>query len=765
MRLFVKHLFRCTKNRPLQPLLLFLTILLSYTLVVSMLTVTGTVDTEFDRLSSAHYGKSDFIVRLSGDSRTRFMLPEDAEQLLAGRATVVGVYELILSLPGAGGTVTAAATELDRVGEIFPLTFSSLLPLPKTEKERAVYITEEVAERHALSVGDRLPLTLFGQEAVYTVYGISPSPLLSGRDLLIDIRGAIRTLSASAPLLSAFGEDFAPGSALYISLHKGMTASEATALLRNSSLFEDKSIAEVGTLRAALLNRGAFTAAILICTVLSLLLSSALLYSCFYLLSNERKDENEAFASAGAPTRALILLQYAELLFYWILAAPCGILLSLPFSHAVTQLAGFRYAEPQLTPGAALLGAGLLLAVSLVAVSFFLTRGQRKEERKRRYALPILFSLTLLLFSLTLAVPGGAALPLGIAAVVTLLTLIFFAVPPLIRLAARGLARLRRLPPSVLYAVKNTASVRALQNTARLFAVLVALVITAFGIVAAEEGSLASSKHILRGDYIVLNATDRCSDEMQMLDGVASLDGVHLSSAMYSNELPLTLLAVENTGVLGEQFGLAVLPQGEEAYLSSVAAERLLLKVGDRFTVSLPDRTLTLTLAGRLDTALASLIVDGEHHGLSPTMLVVKAEDGAPGTLPSAIGAIAGREMASVLEVDLLMENETRSASILVSCTRILVLSLALLSLTGILDNLGASYRERRGEFALYRLAGVTPIGVRRMKLAELAFTLLSGVLLGILTSGLLLLLFRHMLIPIGFDLGAGLRIFLTGPR
>ena len=90
MRLFFKHLFRSTKRKPTQPLILLLTVALSLGMIISVLAVRESIKEERYLIEESRVGSAEIKITLTGSSDKRFIFTEDVEKALGNRATAVG---------------------------------------------------------------------------------------------------------------------------------------------------------------------------------------------------------------------------------------------------------------------------------------------------------------------------------------------------------------------------------------------------------------------------------------------------------------------------------------------------------------------------------------------------------------------------------------------------------------------------------------------------------------------------------------------------
>lgn len=755
MRLFFLHLFRSIKKRPLQPIILVLTVLLSVAFTASALSLGDAISEENEGKMSSQYGTADLTVTQSGDTHSRFMLAERANSLLGDRGYAVGSFDLLLETEG-GERLQAAALDLYTVNGIFPLSFTEYSPVNEDTLGESVFITASLSERLGYKLGDSLTLDVLGTKRSYRVAGISKTPLVNGRDVLIDLRGVMSALSYHSALVAALGADFLPATTLFIDLADGVSASEAVSVLRADSDFSDKSFTDLESIKNSSLTTITLRFVISVAIAMVGLVSAAVTFSCFYILSLKRKGENEAFVSAGACPLLLNLMQYAESLTYLLIGAPLGLLLSVPLSLLFDSLVGFEYARSALTSKNALAAASVSLLAVLITVTLFVLAKERNTAviKKERIWLPLLIAATLGLI-LTLTISGTARLIIGVISICLVILLLLLSAPPLFSrisslLSSRSEGKDSRVP--LTYALKNSKNVRVLHNTSRLVALLVAALTATSCMVLASLGFASIHEGALVGDCAVINPTERFYMELSE-DNSQSIVRVYQRSASFDNGQTVIVLSADSKDIFSDAMDIESLPTENGAVLSSASAKMLSTKVGDEVSLELDGKRLVLTVTDIARSGLPSIVIDSAYHGLGYNLLIADAPDADGGELLDTLSVAAAAEMSAVITIDELLLSRVELIEIYLVAGYIIAAALFVFTLIGLANNLYESYRERRRDFKLYSLAGADLSTVRRMKLCEVLYTLIFGTLLGALLSVPILLLLNRAAYSLNFEI------------
>jgi hypothetical protein len=82
MMIFIKHLLRSIRKKPLQPIILVATLMLSVAISILVFSLDDALISEATEGQAARYGTADVTVGLSGNSLSRFMFADKAEELL-----------------------------------------------------------------------------------------------------------------------------------------------------------------------------------------------------------------------------------------------------------------------------------------------------------------------------------------------------------------------------------------------------------------------------------------------------------------------------------------------------------------------------------------------------------------------------------------------------------------------------------------------------------------------------------------------------------
>ena len=760
MKLFLKHLFRSIRQRPLQPIVIVLTITLSVLVSVVAFSIKQLISDEINSINESKYGTSDIVIQLNSNSKSRFMFEDEVEKILSGKANAVGSYELVFTLNDE--TVFAKAVDFNEIDTVFDYEFIEYGEIKEEKLSEYIIVSQSFAEKRNLSLGDVVELMLLGENISYKIAAISKTPFFNSNEIIVDISGVMKMLSKESIFISAL-DNIKPYSTIYIDVIDDRQVSECLTILNASDKLSDKTIVET----SGHVNEGfvyvTLPMIINVCIALCSFLTSVVVFNCIYILSKQRIEENESFILAGTKKKILNFLQYVETILYWIIGAPLGICLSYPTLIIVEEYLSFRYATSNLTILNMALGSLLSLLVAVLTVTLFIvTRGQKKNKKSGKKTIIILFALMVVSFFMTMVSHGNMRLYLGTVSMITTLLFVFFATPYLISKALKIVLCIfecerkkgKRIKfTSLYYALKNFDGISVLKNTARLVASLVIVVLSVAFLVGSAHGNLNATEEILSGEYIVLNATDRCYNEIKNSIHLEKISKVYQSKALYKNGYTTLLISTDNEYAFGKNVKIKELPRGNEAVLSTTDAKLLDINVGEEFSLKIDGCEREFLVKEIVDVGTTVIFFDSDHFNISPNMILLKAKEGANSGLLKDLTTASATELATIIPAKDLRIDKIESNSSMLKCANLLLHAVIVYALIGIVNNLFESYRARKGELSLYQIAGISKSRVLKMKTYEVLSMFFFGLLIGMFGTIVLVLSMDKAFNALDFEL------------
>ncbi len=759
MRLFLKHLSRSIRKRPLQPIIIVATIILTILSIVTALEIKRLISEELRLGENSRIGNADIVISATPNSHSTFTTEEIVEEILGEGTIAVGSYEFLFTYEN--DTLLSKVVDFCKVEEMFDFGFVEYEEIHEEDLKNTIIITEDFAKKHSLSIGETVPLTLFGEKNEYKISAISEKPIFYSCDAMIDIRGFMDIVAKSSPVFSVLEPETFLVNTIFVTVKDGANVSESLEILKNAPEFYGSSVNTLGRM-----NESKFVVAILpiilnICIFLLMACGGSIIFSCFYVLSKKRKEENEAFLLSGAKKSMLDFMQIFEVLVYWVIGAPIGILLTFPVFYLMQKYLGFKFVTMHLTPKSAIISVGLMLLTSIFTVSLFIfiKNSKKKEKKASKIATSIIISLTLVSALLTLISFGNLRIPFSFPTVVLVLVCLIFTACPaflyIVSLAIRIIEKRQQKGKqikmvSLYYALKNSYSVKVLPNMARLISILFSVVTCAALIIGATNGHIKSTAKMLEGDFLILNDNkenfkSECLDEIHCF---------YKSSCLYDNGFSTMLLSCDSKEAFSSNWDIERLPKGKEIIMSSTDAKMHNVGVGDKITLKIEDCAPTeFEIIDVVNMGTMAIIFDREYFGFSNVMMIANAKPGQEEEALAEITSIAADDMIVVTTVDAFQSRSLERNTCLLKCATLLLLIIIFFSVVGFINNLYETNRTRKEEFELYHYAGLSKKGRIKMVLWEIFIMLFVGCLLGVLASLVILPSLERALNQIHFEL------------
>ncbi len=757
MRLFLKHLLRSIKKWPLQPLVLVFAVAFSVAFCSSAISLRGSVLLENERAIEVRYGSADLTVGINGGSDSRLMLAERANALLGEKGMAIGCFDLVLSAAG-GERIFAYASDLHSVAEVFDLSFDEYGGVTEETLADALFITKRLAEELCVSLGDSISFDLLGSEKNYQIAGISADPLVGGKEALVDIRGITKVLAHHSALVSALGEGFMPATSLFVDLAEEVSVEEGIAILCADRDFSDKTFSDLTSIKNSALNEITMNFVISAAVAMVALVSAAVTFSCFYILSIKRSDENATFLVVGTSLAFLQQMQFGEAILYWFIGAPIGFLLSWPLGALFDLCIGFRYVETLPSLLSVLISVLSSLLSVLFAVALFVRTGNlRRKEKNANKALLIMASCYVFCAVFSLVFDGDLRLYAGVIGVALSIAFLVLSAPSAFKKCAdlpRALAAQKgRIPPhSLLLALKNSRSVRVLHNTARLVSLVFLAIVSTGALVMSSAGYSRQHETMLRGDYAVTNPTERLCDALSA-DSSAQISLVYQQTASFVSGHPVIVFAADSVEVFGEEMNISALPKENGVILSSTTANFLSAREGDRLELLLEGERRSLVVSSVSPSGLHFAVIVGAYNQVDYNLLLASADEAHESALYEKLTSAAAKEMSAVFVLEELLISGVELLDIFLVCGYIIAAALFVFALVGLVDNLYESYKHRRADFALFSCAGASTRAIRKMKRCEIAYSILFGCVYGVALSIPLLFVLNQAAYSLDFEI------------
>ena len=742
MKLLLKHILGSIRKKPLQPIIIILTLSLAMATSIFAFTIADTMQAEVDASQMAKYGTAELAIGVGNTSDSRFLFADDVIDVLGDSAIAVGRYEIPFILEGTGSTTIAAATELARVGDLFNITFLEYGKVTEGSVGDVAFISADFAQTHQLAIGDILQVEAMGYTQSYRIEGIAKLPFFAEYDVLVDISSLVRAFASNSLLFAAIGEDFKPCSKVYVDFsacEQFGDVSEVIETLKSDFRFADKNFEDLDSAEEKAVNLYVFEFVLKFAVALSSLLSAVVVFGCFYILANERTEENQALVYAGANPRLLGVMQYTEVLLYWIVGAPLGILGAIPLAKLIPCFVSMQYVSPEIHAVSILKSTVILLGVCLLTTAMFIAISRRARRTGAGYItisgkwIVYLLLIIAVLFALMCVLPSDPRFVLMIVSMVAIVVFIFWVVPVAIkRIASTIEKRMKNVskPSSVAlrYALKNIGSLKLLHNITRLCALIVTIILTVSLVIVCVYGQLKDQEHIFNADYVLLNASDKCYQKAQSCQSVQTVYRAYMTQTATG-----PVISADDPSVYADWFNIDRQVTGNEAIVSSGVAHANDLQVGDTWELNLVGRDYEFVIVRIEKSACNYVAINCHDVGIPYNMLLVKGNDGVSNAeLLGELSAATASELTPIVEISNMFERFINAVQNYMNSAKILLFVFVIFSLIGVIDISFESLRARREEFELYHLAGMERRELRLMKKYEFAIGITFGIAVGL---------------------------------
>ena len=446
----------------------------------------------------------------------------------------------------------------------------------------------------------------------------------------------------------------------------------------------------------------------------------------------------------------LHLMQYAEILLYWLIGGILALLLALPSVKLLAGFIKFSYAKPKVYLANIVFAEFSILIASIVTVTAFillqrmknLPRIKASSEKISAFALTVIYGI---IFVILMTITAPLKFTLFLISIVAIMVVAFICTPVLMKFVTRILDSSldRKFEKSftakhraLKYAVKNTTTVKMLSNTSRLICIFTTIVITFSVVVISQNEIIVNLKNVFSAEYAILNATERCHEKLEECQSVESTYEVYVGSATQSDGTPIHAFASPDISVFSDKMQLTCQPEGDGVIISEGQAKMLGVGIGDRIDVNINDTVITLTVIETVRASFAIVIFDAEYYGIPYNMLMAK---GANGTKASEvileISDKTAAELATVSLTSDLLEARVDIIEMYLRAAKVLLAIIVLFVCIGFVNNLCDSYRARKPEFALFELSGMSRKEIKRMKICEISVVLAIGIVFSIIVS------------------------------
>lgn len=637
MKLFCKHLFRTIRRAPLQPLLIVLTVALAVASSVVSFCLTDAFERHAEKTNRQFTELGDILISLRGNSEVRFLFSEDAEAAIGEEGSVLGEYALtaFLSTDEKTELLSVSATDLAAADDFYHFRFTEYGKFTAENLYESAVVSKVAAKRYGWHIGDRIAVSLLGEETTYTIQAIAePMGLLLEKDVLIASEGVLRRVIANVPVLAGADLKSMPCTRLMIRLNDPTRDREILARFLGEERFAEMAIRSTNENAGTDYYLFAENMSLGLLAAVLILLSGILVATSQQLLGQERQTARALFRVAGASQKQMAAAQIAESAVYALVGSAVGLLFANPILEKTCSK--FNWYEGGATVGVSGYLFGFALSFCLMFASTALRLLFERQDplasllgepdlrgRKRQGTILLIVFCLLSLISIVVAVisPTNKRYLPSLFAIFFCAVTLYEAVPFVLRGISVLLLRLtdRFSHPQAWFwwVSRNVRNRFSICHVGRLFALTLSFLILMLSSQKALSDQIRSWDTASTADICAVHVP---SETVEEIDGLATVSGTAWLTLFPIAELPggitYTTVSIEGNAEACLRSGLlpSRLPKGNEVVVSEGVCEMLGIGVGDSLDLTVQGVVCRLTVSECI--AGNFLFIDAQSLGL-----------------------------------------------------------------------------------------------------------------------------------------------------
>ena len=775
--IFLKHVFRSIKRSPLQPIIIIITLTLAVATLLTAVKISINVINDTNYSSPTDANICDITVKPSKSDDVRFLLKEDAEEIIDGEGTVHGEFNLtaLYKKDDVSKLVDLSATDLLSADDFYKFKFVEYGEFNNKNINNSIIISSTFAEESGLKLGDSLSVSLLNHGMNFTVQAIAVSEgILKSAEGVISIDGVLRQIAAANPAIESLGGDVIPYTSLKISLDDFSKTDEIIQKLSADERFDGKNIIKESENKGnADFFRFASLLLILTCTFLITILSVIVIFSSLDLLSKKRMKDSVLFMISGASSGQLNRILYLECFIYSSVSAVLGLLLSIGINKKLNVIFDWKTSDISFklydipivfvaAPAVVLFTAYLYTSkTTKLSVGERLPENSENKASEPKYSGALITLLIFVLFtSSSFLITPKYRYVCAFPAFAALLAFIFLFVPCFVDLTAAFLIKLverrSRVPAKSLLALKNMKVSYPIKHTARLITLLLTIISTVLICAASYTKEVKGLSSLFNCEYVSIGANERSDAILEDLDTVEDTFRFNFTYQMHTEEDTAVLaLSMSDDALphLNPNLSPKTNPKGNEVVITSGTANLLDKKLGDQVTFFYETNRYTFTIKEILRASSNVIFFDSSYIGEENELLCIKSSINKTSEDYREIANLLETRGAEMVELGVILEPIN---SKILSYVELLIYVVAIAFFTttlGIINVFVSSYVARQRERAVYYTVGMSKQQIRRAQYVEMLYLMVISIVLIPLFTFLLVLTIDTGIGSFGIDL------------
>ena len=719
---------------------------------------------------------SDYLVTMKASSDRRILFDDDVRDAVGDSADWIGEFSLTGFATGESAEkkqTDIGAFDLYSADRFFGIRYLEYGKFTNNNIDRSAIVSEQYATDLGLSIGDTVTVNVLGEPLSYTVEGIAMNTgIFKSKDMLVDIDSIRQIIAGRSAFVASLSSDFNPYTKIHLRLKRGVSEEAFKTSLEAREDFSDKKLEKYGNDAAQRFYATFMSATVLIPGILLVIVAAMMTVSTFELLEKKRQSDNALFRIVGAEPRQLDLLVYLESLIYALVGGALGSALSVLGIRMLNGIFRFKWSSMSFGIDDAIVGIGSAVFFTLTC-AYLHVRKQRRATvsdslgdvnvdtygafsyKKLTFGIlaAVSFAVTLLL------APSKRFLP---ALMMLIFTMVFiYVISPsvigaLCSLVSRLLERKKRGAGVFVIAAKNCTASYPLRHAGRVMTVLLTVLFSLTRILTTVDSHMSSYAEFVAFDYIGMYVDDETKERLGELDGILAVSECSIAkNVIFNGESTVTGVSVSDFSPLcfNNTITPDVMPAGNEIALSRGVASLLGVKVGDTVECTVSDIPCTLVVSEIVMTNSDFAFYDADYVGSERFMTCIRT-DGSPDTVEALTALFDERGVECVKAVDFFRGTHDKVDSHLTVFAAMLVI-MVIMTAIGVVNVLAEQKIARRREFDIFRQNGMTRGGTRLLQAVEVAYLLLSSLLLSAVFYEIVIGIVDMLAVPFGMTLFA----------
>lgn len=777
MKIYLRHIFNSIKQKPMQPLLIIITMMMCVVLFVIAF-IGKDIFFNFNTVvNQSKVGDADISINVDG-AKSSFIQIGDVENALGDAHNIFGYFWQTMAAEIYDNTYSAntIATDMTNTKHLSEFNFVKKGEINTQNINDLVVINVIFAEKHKLDIGDSIFLIFGESKKEYKVGAIAlDTGIFFTNEIMVNI-DTITSLIALETGLHFFGKEFLPYNKILVKLNGDTTISDAINLLKADENFADTIILNAkDNAKAYQYTEVQDLFIVILCTIICIIAIS-FIYSTFSIAMAKRLYFSALFRSMGATKTQMHQLMLVESLVYSLIGAGLGVPLSLVALNLMEKTLNINALSYNLTLEAAFFA--IILGLCICALSVILAsiktfkmpldtmlKGETKYYRLPSFVPCIVFAVIFIIGFIILQFVSVKYYYI-IATILALLfaVLIVFLFPFIfkgITYLIEFLESKRDKKGYFTFIIKNTKRNLNIQSITRVF-----MLVVAFYLVIAYALHFASVTKdamvdTIKGEIYAKYAFGIEENSLERIRNLGEVNSVTLSYVKRDNffldgrRVPIVAVdgdvnSVIDFSILGDKKIENI--KDNEIIMPESLAFSMGKKVGDEVVLNIQEEN-TYILKDTFSSNYNFAIVTKSGARVFCDLLIIDIKDDCD--VEDTIAKIKQEVNSDSIVIGKKEEiNATpiNNVDSFIRLGNVVAIIIGILAGAGILDSVINNYRQREQEFKLLRQAGMSKKGLISLLSLEVGVNLIISISISIILAYVMLEFVSLSLLSYGLD-------------